>query len=98
MAPLSFYTFSSSEPSWKQQLRPARIRDEEMKKYLRLAMCVVALACTTMMTSCEKEFLPGGGSETDELIGWWKRNAESYYITADGERYSFGEVLIAMVR
>ena len=79
----------------EQKLRPARIRDEEMKKYLRLAMCVVALACTTMMTSCEKEFLPGGGSETDELIGWWKTNAESYCITADGERYSYGEALIA---
>lgn len=26
MAPLSFYAFSNPEPSWKQQLRPARNR------------------------------------------------------------------------
>lgn len=79
----------------EQKLRPTRIRDEKMKKYLRLAMCVVALACTTMMTSCEKDFLFGGGSSSasgsDELIGWWKANSESYYINSRGERHSWNE-------
>lgn len=60
-----------------------------MKKNFCLMMCLLALTCTTMMTSCSKE-KDDDKINPELLIGKWKMNFQSYVIedrNSDPEYY-----------